>query len=361
MKNLAYTIALFSLALFVTSCGSEERKTIEESPAIAVKVSQVGADKLESYVSASGKIEAESSANLSTRMMGYVTSLPVKVGQQVTKGTLLLSINSADLQAKKAQVEASIIQAKAGYENAKKDYERFQTLFEQGSASQKELDDMTTRYKVAEAGKTAAESMKSEVEAQFSYAAIRAPFSGTITNTFVKEGDMANPGMPLLSIESSGKPQVVAMVAESSISSIEEGMPVMVQIKSLGKTISGEVIEVSQSAKNTGGQYLVKVNLTEQDDSLLSGMFVNVRFPLTSTEKNENSSAVLVLVSALVTNGQLTGIYTVGSEKTAILRWLRIGKTIGDQVEVLSGLASDESYITSAEGRLYNGVNVTIN
>lgn len=361
MKNLAYTITLFSLTLLIASCGHEERKSIEDTPAIAVKISQVGSESMDSYVSASGKIEAESSANLSTRMMGYVTSLPVKVGQQVKKGTLLLSINNADLQAKQAQVEASIIQAKAGYQNAKKDYDRFQTLFKQGSASQKELDDMTTRYKVAEAGMNAAESMKSEVQAQFSYSAIRAPFSGTITNTFVKEGDMANPGMPLVSIESSGKPQVVAMVSESNISDIKEGMPVTVQIKSLDKSMKGEVIEVSQSAKNTGGQYLVKVNLTEQDDSVLSGMFVNVRFPLESNGEDKNSAAVLVPKSALVVKGQLTGVYTVGSEETAILRWLRIGKTVGDQVEVLSGLSADESYITSADGRLYNGVKVTIN
>lgn len=65
--------------------------------------------------------------------------------------------------------------------------------------------------------------------------------------------------------------------------------------------------------------------------------------------------------SALVTQGQLKGIYTVGSEETAILRWLRIGKTVGDEVEVLSGLKVDESYVTSADGRLYNGVKVTLN
>ncbi|MFM7895046.1 MAG: efflux RND transporter periplasmic adaptor subunit, partial [Flavobacterium sp.] len=58
--------------------------------------------------------------------------------------------------------------------------------------------------------------------------------------------------------------------------------------------------------------------------------------------------------------GQLTGIYTIGSGNVAILRWLRIGKTFGNQVEVLSGLAADEQYIVSADGKLFNGAKVSV-
>ena len=193
--------------------------------------------------------------------MGFVTKVPVKVGQKVKAGQLLVSINNTDLQAKKAQVEASIIQATAAYKNAKKDYERFTNLFAQQSASQKELDDMTARYEMAKAGLDAAKQMRNEINAQFAYANITAPFSGIITNSFVKEGDMANPGMPLISIEGAQKLQVTAMVSENDITSITNGMQVKVLVKSLGNTINGTVSEVSLSARNTGGQYLVKIDL----------------------------------------------------------------------------------------------------
>jgi multidrug efflux pump subunit AcrA (membrane-fusion protein) len=66
-------------------------------------------------------------------------------------------------------------------------------LFAQQSASQKELDDMTSRYEMAKAALEGAKQMRNEVQAQFSYANITAPFAGVVTNTFVKEGDMANP------------------------------------------------------------------------------------------------------------------------------------------------------------------------
>src|SRR5690606_21050668 len=106
-----------------------------------------------------------------------------------------------------------------------------------------------------------------------------------------------------------------------------------------------------------GGQYLVKIALAETDANILSGMYATVQFPV---EKSIDISLVLVPEGALVKRGQLTGIYTVSQANTAILRWVRVGRSYGDKVEVLSGLAADENYIIDAEGKLYNGAKLTI-
>lgn len=358
-KNIA--ILTLSTLVFL-SCGKEAKEVTNPDAPIKVQVNGTSSNNSE-FISASGKTEAESSANLSTRMMGYVTKVHVKTGQKVSAGQLLVSINSSDLQAKKAQVDASILQATAAYNNAKKDYDRFVNLFAQQSASQKELDDMTSRYEMAKAGLAGAKQMRNEVMAQFSYSNITAPFSGEVTNTFIKEGDMANPGMPLVSVEGASRMQVTAMVSESDISQIKNGMPVKIMLKSINKEVTGKVSEVSGSAKNTGGQYLVKVTLNTNDKSILSGMFVNVQFPLANQSKSEatvKTDKVMVPESALVKQGQLTGIYTIANGKTAILRWIRTGKSFGNQVEVLSGLSANEQYIVSAEGKLYNGSNVSV-
>ena len=361
MKMSKKIIAILSIsAVLLTSCGGDKKESIAPEPAIAVKVSGVSENTQGGFITASGKIEAENSANLSTRMMGYVTKIHVKVGQKIGAGQLLVSINNNDLQAKKAQVDASILQATAGYKNAKKDYDRFVNLFKQQSASQKELDDMNARYEMAKAGLEGAKQMRNEVLAQFSYSNITAPFSGTVTNTFVKEGDMANPGMPLVSVEGATRLQVTAMVSENNIAAIKKGMAVKVLVKSSNANLTGKVSEVSLSATNTGGQYLVKINLDKTDSSVLSGMFVNVQFPVSNTIQTTKTEMVLVPETALVKQGQLTGIYTIGTGNVAILRWLRIGKTFDNQVEVLSGLSVNEQYIVSAEGKLYNGALVSV-
>lgn len=358
MKKYIFLLTLITVSLFLTSCGNEDKKTItDNTPAIAVKVNQIEANTNSPFLSVSGKIQATNSADLSTRMMGYVNKVYVNVGDNVSKGQLLVSINNTDLQAKKAQVNAGITEATAAFNNAQKDYNRFKSLFANNSASQKELDDITANYDMAKARLEAANQMKNEINAQFAYSNITAPFNGTITSKNIEAGDMANPGIPLISIETPGNFEVTAMVPETEISAIKKGITVTVLVKSINQTLKGTVAEVSTSAKNTGGQYLVKIHLDKTDVPILSGMFTTVQFPV---ERQFKTTMVLITAEALVTNGQLSGVYTVSQNNTALLRWLRLGRTFGNQVEVLSGLNAQEAYIISAEGKLFNGAKVKI-
>ncbi len=364
MKSIVTSLFLTAV-LALASCGnsSEETKT-EQTPPVSVTVSSVAAENKTPFLTASGKIEAANSATLSTRMMGFVDKVHVNVGEKVSKGQLLVSINNADLSAKQAQTTAGITEAQAAFNNAEKDYRRFQNLFAENSASQKELDDQRARYEMAKARLEAARQMKNEVQSQFAYVNLRAPFDGVVTNKFIEAGDMANPGTPLISVEGPGNFEVTASVPESEISKIESGTKVKVLVKSSDETIPGTVTEVSTSAKNTGGQYLVKVVLDKTDANILSGMYATVQFPLPAEngnmEEKTNATTVMVPQEALVKRGQLTGIYTVSQSNTAILRWVRLGRTFGDNVEILSGLSADENYIISSESKLYNGAKLNI-
>ena len=358
MKKNLYQIAITIVILMTISCGDTETKAeVDNTPAVPVSVQTVSANTKNPVVIASGKVQAVNSAQLSTRMMGFVANVPVNVGDKVSQGQLLVAINNADLQAKQAQVNASITEANAAFTNAQKDYERFKNLFVENSASQKELDDMTAQFNMAKARLEGAQQMKNEINAQFAYSNITAPFNGVITSKNVKKGDMANPGQPLVSLESPGNFEVIAMVPETEISAIKNNTKVNVSIKSMNETLTGMVTEVSPSAQQTGGQYLVKIILDKTEVNVRSGMFATVVFPI--ERKNATTNVVLIPKAALVTRGQLSGVYTVSQSNTAVLRWLRLGKTMGDQVEVLSGLRVDETYIVNANAKLYNGVKIS--
>ena len=359
MKLYKKLITLVTTSLLVLSCGSDHKTSkAENMTPIVVKINAVKTDQNNLLITASGKIQASNSANLSTRMMGFVNKIYVNVGDKVKKGQLLLSVNNTELQAKRAQVNAGITEATAAFTNAEKDYNRYKNLFAENSASQKELDDMTAHFEMAKARLEGANQMKNEIDAQFTYANIRAPFNGVITNKFIEAGDMANPGMTLIAVESPKQFEVTAMVAESDISKIRPNSKVDVLVKSMNQSISGTVSEVSSSAKNTGGQYLVKIALDKTDAKILSGMFTTVQFPVEKTVTTR--SMIMIPTSSIVMNGSLKGVYTVSEQNTAILRWLRLGKTYGDNIEVLSGLNADEQYIVSADGKLFNGAKVTI-
>lgn len=344
-------------ALILTSCSnSEKNKETDTRPVVQV-TTQVPSANTGSNLTASGEVVAVNNATLSTRMMGHVNQVHVNIGEKVNQGQLLVSINNNDLQAKRAQVNAGINEAQVSVNNAKRDYERFTTLFAQNSASQKELDDMTAHYEMAKARLESAQAMKAEVDAQFAYSNITAPFSGVVTNRFVEAGDMANPGVPLLAIEAPGNFEVRATVPESSIGLIKTGETVEVFIKSMNKSLTGKIAEVSSSSSMTGGQYPVKVSV-EKNENLKSGMYATVQFPVAKTE----SSPELVSIpkEAIVTQGDLRGVFTVSQQNTAILRWLRLGRSFGNEVEVLSGLNAEEAVILSAEGKLYNGAKIEV-
>ncbi|MCR9182714.1 MAG: efflux RND transporter periplasmic adaptor subunit [Flavobacteriaceae bacterium] len=351
LRTLAIT------ALLLSSCGNSEKDTVTDNRAALKVTTKAPAASSGSNLTVSGEVVAVNNATLSTRMMGHVNRVHVNIGDQVTQGQLLISINNSDLQAQRARVNAGINEAQVAVNNAKRDFDRFTALFAQNSASQKELDDITAHYEMAKARLESAKAMKAEVDAQFAYSNISAPFSGVVTNRFVEAGAMANPGMPLIAMEAPGNFEVRASVPEGVISQIKPGETVEVLVTSINKTISGKVTEVSSSSSMTGGQYPVKVVL-ENDAALKSGMYATVQFPVPQTEKTPQ--LVTVPQEAIVTQGDLRGVYTVSQQNTAMLRWLRLGRSFGNEVEVLSGLNADEAIIIEAEGKLYNGAKVDV-
>jgi RND family efflux transporter MFP subunit len=323
-----------------------------------VQINSVKENNDTSFITVNGKIQASKSADLSTRLMGFVNKIHINVGDNVKKGQLLLTIKNSELQAKLAQVNAKIIEAKAAYKSSEKNYKRFKNLFSQKSASEKELDDVSTQFEMSKARLKAAKEMQNEVKSQFEYVNIIAPFSGVITSKNIQVGDMANPGIPLISIENQNNLEVLCLVPESEITKIKEDVTVNINIKSIQQNLKGKVIAISKSSKNTGSQFLVKVAFNKGNATILSGMFASVSLPI--KEKTTSNNTILIPLKALVKKGQLTGIYTKSETNKALLRWVRIGKKYGNQVEVLSGLSKDESYIISSEGKLYNGANISI-
>ncbi len=358
-------ILLTAAAFLLGSCGGGEEKISSEKTAPVTVITAVPGGSTEDGLAVSGKVEALQTAQLSTRLMGTITRIYVKAGDRVRRGQTLATISSADIQAKRGQTSAAIAEAEANVRNAQKDFERFTNLYNKQSASAKELDNVTLQYNAAKARLEAATQMQNEVSALASYSSITAPFDGVVTQRLADEGNMANPGMPLLVVEQNTQLQVSATVSENQISRLQKGAKASVEIKAAAKTITCTIAEISPSSQLTGGQYEIKLSIPEKDKKdLYAGMYVNVFIPFSGDKKAGTPAAaeetVLVPTASLVQQDQLTGLYTISSNQTAILRWVRTGKTFGDQTEILSGLAAGESFILQAEGKLFNGAPVTV-
>lgn len=361
VKKISLLIGAGMLTFGACTSKKQQNDDAAKGPAIVVTVATPSGANANS-IEASGQLQSSQTANISTRVMGYITKMNVNIGDHVRKGQVLGTISNDDILAKRAQADAAIAQAEIAAKNAQKDYDRFQVLYKQQSASAKEVENVTMQYASAKSALETARQMRKEVNAILSYTSLTAPFDGVVTQRNADAGNMANPGMPILTIERAGSFQVVASVPEGSISQLKQGQKAVITINAVNKTINGSIAEISTSSQATGGQYLVKINIPESEKAgLYGGMYTNVSIPVKlPASAQDSSNIVLVPVSSIEQKGELAGLYTVSVNNTALLRWVRLGKIRGDKVEVLSGLGKDERYIASADGKLFNGEPVTI-
>jgi RND family efflux transporter MFP subunit len=358
--TVAATLMALTISVFSACSGGDQKKPGAPVTAVTVILGKAGTAAADAVL-ASGQVEAAQTAGISTRVMGRINAIYVKEGDRVSKGQVLATISDEDIRAKRAQTGAMIAEAEAAFATVQKDYDRFGQLYKEQSATARELDQVTLQYNAAKQRVEAARQMRNEVNAMLSYTSLTAPFSGVVTRKMAEAGTLASPGMPILTIEQSGILQISASVAEADISLLKTGDPAEVEVKSSGVRFRGAISQLVPSSQFTGGQYMVKISIPETArKDLYAGMFVRVSFPVKQALPVAGAALLTIPVSAVVYRDELTGIYTVGQGNTALLRWIRLGRRVGDQVEVISGLGKEEDYILSAEGKLYNGVPVAV-
>ena len=342
-------LVILSLLAFA-GCGSKS-ETADPSPKdVTCTVGQASLETVPQYVMATGSLEADKSVMVSTRMMGWVKKIHVTEGQAVKKGDPLLSIDDSDLRAKKSQALAGIAAAEAVLANAQKMADRFTRLYEEKSVSKAQLDDVLTGRDQAAAGVKMAKAGLSEVNVHLTYLDITASCDGVVARKMIEEGDMANPGMPLLILEQTGKIKVVGHLGEKDVSAVKAGDYVLVSVSSLpGADYEVALDRVIATANPGSRTYDVEATLDNTDGRLRSGMFARMSVPVSSR------SAVLVPAAAIIRRGQLTGVWVVEDDGTARLRWVRLGHPRGDEAEVLSGLAGNETVVLSSRQPLAEG------
>ena len=350
-KNIIIT-ALAS-AVILASCGSDKLEATSKSNAIAVKTETV--KKVEQFTEHrfSGKVKADDKTVLSTKITGHIETILVKEGDKVSKGQLLVKIKSNDLAAKQNTAISGVKTAKLNMENNAKHLQRVKNLHQKGSATDKELEDMSVANEGAIASFNEAKQNQVEIDDYLSYANLRSPIHGFVSSKMINVGDMAIPGFPVLVLESLTELKIELIVPEFEISKfeIDDKVTIDVDIANL-KTAKGKVDRVIPSSSS--GQFKVIVSLIENSTLLKPGMFARVNL-LKDKEK-----VLLIDKSIVIDKGQLKGVYTVNQQQESMLRWVRFGKEYGDKIEVLSGLIAGEQLIISSTSKLTDGALIKV-
>ena len=342
-------------ALLLSACGSDPSPAPETSDPVTVTTAVADAAPMQTIARYSGTLRGNRRVPLSTKMMGTITQLDLEVGDRVRSGQTLARVQSQSVRAQKRQVQARLAEAESALRNAQTNFDRIKALKEKDSATQKEFDDAQTAYQSAQARVEALKSQLDEINDTLGYATITSPIDGFVVEKRAEEGGFATPGQPLVVVESLDKMEAVVQVAEADINRFEVGDSVTVEVGAASdRQRPGIVAQINPSGNYASRQFEVQIQLqpTTNDEpaaqALKSGMYAQLLYPM------ETSSTLTVPQSALVHRGQLTGLFTV-TDSTALLRWVRVGETRDDRVEVLSGLRSGETYIADTSPRIFDG------
>ena len=354
MPSVILSLAV-TAAFFIAGCGKENHNVEALARGdIQARVYQVEYRHLPVYTRAVGTLNAMNSASLATRIMGQVRNVPVEIGDRVTRGQTIVELDMRDTESMVQQSRANLESAKSNLQNSRSYFRRIEKLHQERSATDQQLDDARMRLEAAEAQVQAAEGGLSGARANLDYSKLTAPFNGYVTRINVDKGDMASPGMPLVVIEQQDSMEVIATVPEREIAKIQVGQVAYIETeRDEDNRIEGRVDAVVPSADPRTRTFDVKLMVNNAEKNLRSGQYVKILM------ETGSARTIAVPTDAVVRRGQLTGLYTVDESGLSRLRWVQLGRSSEDMVEVLSGLNEGDKVIIPESHLLREGLKVT--
>jgi RND family efflux transporter MFP subunit len=362
-------ILIMALGGVLAGC-TNERRAATIPPETLSNVSVIAAQKttVPDWLGAVGTVRTTQTSQVSSQVMGNILEIRAREGDLVQGGQVLATIDDAQSRSAVDQATAAVSAAEKELSAADSDLalagatlKRYQQLYEKKSVSPQEFDEIKARYQSTEARRDMARAAQVQANAgltqartSLGYTRIRAPFTGVVTEKKVDAGMLALPGMPIFTIEDTRSYRLEVTVDESELRLVRVGQVSPVTIDALGNVqLSGKVVQIVPAVDPASRSFLVKVELPA-DVHLRSGLFGRARF------SRGERSALLIPRTSLVERGQLQEVYVLDANQIAGLRYVTIGKSVEEQIEVLSGLQDGEKLIAVAGDRDLSGKRIAI-
>jgi membrane fusion protein, multidrug efflux system len=394
-KTVGWMLLVLTTSLMSCAGPKEENRT--RRPVLdGVKTIAVSAASTPEFYEAVGTVRSKTTTVISARTTGHVTRVLVSEGDRIRVGQVLVEIDSRDAavqirhaEAGESEAQASLMvlaqeitaaesgraAAEANRKLAASTLERYRTLHERRSVSDQEFDEVQAKLSAAtsevERATAMVESAKAKrnqvlarieqaaaekdgAELSMDYSHVVSPVSGVVIARSVETGIIASPGVPLLSIEDDTAYRLEAQVPDSMIRTIRKGDAVHIELDVANRAGSqGRIAEIVPAADSSTRSTIVKIDLPANASAttLRSGIFGRAFFAA------GERSVISVPREFVVTRGQLTSIYVLDG-KIIRQRLIRIGKALGDRVEVLSGLENGDLLVVEPREKLTDGMEV---
>ncbi|MDR1667745.1 MAG: efflux RND transporter periplasmic adaptor subunit [Bacteroidales bacterium] len=328
-------------AVLLSACGgNSEQQVREEAVAAAtaktaVKVQKVTEQPVEQLIELTGNIQAFKSNDIATTVPGRIIDIFAEVGDRVQKGQKLVQMDRSNL-----------LQATIQLQNAERELARVDTLFRLGSATQQQLDQLTTQVDVAR------EALRHLEE----NTTLLSPIDGVVT---IRNFDPKNiyPGAPaILNVQQISPVKVLIGISETYFPRVKEGMAVKVRLDVYpDKLFEGKIAIVYPTINQTSRTFTAEVTIPNSDTMLRPGMFARVE--LNFGTMMHVVAPDMAVIKQVGTNNRYVFVVENG---VAYQKKVEIGRRDGTNYELLSGVENGASVVVAGQSKLLDGTKVTV-
>ncbi|AVX30009.1 RND family efflux transporter, MFP subunit [Carboxydocella thermautotrophica] len=370
--GLAFLLGL-TLLVGAAGCGSKAKETATASEAVPVEVVTATEGPISQTITIAGKVVPKQEIALVPKVGGKVSRVTVDIGQRVKAGQVVVELDASDLKAQIAATEAAVRlqqslqkQAEVNYQDALNNYNRIKYLYDQGGASQQQLDAARANldraqaaYSPAGGGSSAAQIQQAQAQlqaqrVQLANFTLTSPINGVVTARNIDPGEMASPGVPVLTIVDDSTMLVEVGLMENQINYARPGQTVEVKITATGRTYQGVIQSISPAADPRSKSYLTRIEINNADETVKGGMVAEVT--LAAQEKDK---ALLIPKAAIVEKLGARYVYVVTGNKVDEVK-IETGLSDAEKVEVLSGIKAGQKVVIAGQNLLADGTEVQI-
>lgn len=354
----AFVFLLFAVFVFfrIRDNLSAKDKRAPQSQSVEVTTPVLGS--ITRKLSFTGDILSVQQANIFSRVNGNIERIYVDIGDYVSKGKTLATIDRSTYQQTVKQTEAVFNQAKAQVENNEVNYLRTKQLFDKGLSSQGDLDNAETVLKVSIAQMEAAGAGYQNARIQIGYCNITAPFSGYITKRFLDAGALVSSGTSnsIFMLSDISNLKIMVNVLEKDISSLDYIKTANIRTDAYpDEVFPGKFKKISQAVDPGTRTMPAEISIDNKDKLLKPGMFARVEVVL------EEHNDVLILPEQCVLKDDTgTFVYSVTDDLTAVKKYVEIGINSDNKTEIKSGIGDTEKIVSTGQELLKDKMKVKI-
>jgi len=290
------------------------------------------------YEEVAATVRSKQTTQVASRILAPIKVIHVKAGDIVNRGDILIELDNRNNRSSVAQSRENINAIRANLEQAKSHFLRTKNLYAKDSVTKSQLEQASARYNSLKAQLASARQRLQSSETTSSYSLIRAPFTARVIDRFAEPGDLASPGMKLLTLYDPNSLRIDANIRESLALQLKLGQPLEAIIPALNKTLIATIEEIVPAADSGARSFLIKAKIDKQG-LLLPGLYAKVRIPAGIAEQ------LLIPASYIKQTGQLNVVWILENQR-AVRRFIRVGKQIGDNMLVIAGLVPGDRLIS---------------